>query len=284
LRSIGPSGIILLKDFGSVLSMQREQRAAVLAALREVFDGSWTRHLGTDGGRTLTWNGKAGLIGGCTPAIDSHHAVMASLGERFLLYRLPAATADDLADAALAHVGREKAMRAELAAATKQWWDTLSMPTDPIQVNSTDRDFLIALSTLIVRCRSSVERDYHTREIEFVPDAEAPGRLARTLAQLLAAMTVIGVSEPERRRLTRKVGLDCVPALRRGALEHLAAGSGSQSTTQVGLALAHPTQTVRRALEDLAAHSVLARNSQGSGKADLWQLSDWTKDRWEAVR
>ena len=30
------------QDFGSVLSMHREARAAVLAALREVYDGSWT--------------------------------------------------------------------------------------------------------------------------------------------------------------------------------------------------------------------------------------------------
>jgi hypothetical protein len=117
LRTIGESGIILLKDFGSVLSMPREPRAATLAALREVYDGTWTRHLGTDGGKTLTWTGKAGLIAGCTPSVDSHHAVIASLGERFLLYRLPEIPADKLADSALAHVGSERAMRTELTRA-----------------------------------------------------------------------------------------------------------------------------------------------------------------------
>ena len=38
--TIGESGIILCKDFGSVLSMHRESRGQVLAALREIFDGS----------------------------------------------------------------------------------------------------------------------------------------------------------------------------------------------------------------------------------------------------
>jgi hypothetical protein len=214
LRRIGPAGIILLKDFGSVLSMQHDSRAGVLAALREVFDGSWTRHVGTDGGRTLTWTGKCGLIGGCTPAIDSHHAVMASLGERFLLYRLPEVDADDLADAALGHVGSEQAMRSELNSAVTTWFNGLSLPTMPLPITPDDRAFLISLATLVVRSRSGVERDRYSREIELVPDAEAPGRLARTLAQLLAALNVIGVSNSRRPQAypQSRVGLyPCTP-------------------------------------------------------------------------
>jgi hypothetical protein len=67
LRKIGEFGILICKDFGSILSMHRESRAAVLAALREIYDGSWTRHLGTDGGRTLAWAGKIGMLAGCNP-------------------------------------------------------------------------------------------------------------------------------------------------------------------------------------------------------------------------
>src|SRR5262249_12550793 len=47
LREIGAFGIIMLKDFGSVLSMPHEPRAATLAALREIYDGRWSRDLGT---------------------------------------------------------------------------------------------------------------------------------------------------------------------------------------------------------------------------------------------
>src|SRR5262249_17979351 len=42
LRQIGDFGIIVLKDFGSVLSMHPETKAETLAALREVYDGAWT--------------------------------------------------------------------------------------------------------------------------------------------------------------------------------------------------------------------------------------------------
>ena len=107
LRQIGDFGIILCKDFGSVLSMHRDGRAQVLAALREVYDGSWTRHVGTDGGKTLHWEGKVGLIAGVTPTIDRHHAVMGAMGERFILFRLPEVDADEQARRALEHAGRE---------------------------------------------------------------------------------------------------------------------------------------------------------------------------------
>jgi len=89
LREIGEFGIIVCKDFTSILSMNRDTRGAVLSALREVYDGSWTRRLGVDGGTTLSWKGKVGLIAACTAAIDRHHAVIGAMGERFVMYRLP---------------------------------------------------------------------------------------------------------------------------------------------------------------------------------------------------
>jgi hypothetical protein len=61
LNKIGEFGILVLKDFGSILSMRAEAKAETVAALREVYDGSWTRHLGTDGGRTLERQGRLHL-------------------------------------------------------------------------------------------------------------------------------------------------------------------------------------------------------------------------------
>jgi len=87
--------------------MHRDARASVLAALREVYDGSWTRLLGTDGGKTLHWEGRVGFLAGCTQTIDRHHAVMGAMGERFALYRLRTADADEHARRSLQHAGRK---------------------------------------------------------------------------------------------------------------------------------------------------------------------------------
>jgi hypothetical protein len=117
LRQIGEFGIIVCKDFGSVLSMRPDAKAEALAALRELYDGSWTRILGTDGGRSLSWKGKIGLLFGATGVIDSHYSVIGAMGDRFLLSRL-APTPQGQFSRALKHVGAATGqMRKELAEA-----------------------------------------------------------------------------------------------------------------------------------------------------------------------
>ena len=279
LRIIGEYGILLSKDFGSVLSMHRDARAAVLAALREVYDGEWTRHLGVDGGRTLTWKGKVGLLGACTPSIDTHHAVMGSMGERFVLYRHHVLDADDHATRALAHLGREKQMRAELAAAAAR---ALDAATRPAPLDDSDKTRLVRLAALAVRCRSSVERDSRTREVEFVPDPEAPSRLVLVLARMLAALRALGVTEREAWTLTHRLALDSMPALRRSVLHELV-DRDETTTRQVADRLGLPTTTVRRALEDLAAHGIATRSGGKGSQGDSYRLSAFARDHWPCV-
>lgn len=61
LFELGDYGILCCKDFTTVLRASAEKRAAFMAALGETYDGAFTRRLGTDGGRTLQWKGKAGF-------------------------------------------------------------------------------------------------------------------------------------------------------------------------------------------------------------------------------
>ena len=49
LRQIGDHGILVIKDFTSIISANREIRTQVLAVLREIYDGYWIRNVGTDG-------------------------------------------------------------------------------------------------------------------------------------------------------------------------------------------------------------------------------------------
>jgi hypothetical protein len=279
LREVGDFGILVLKDFGSVLSQHRDTRAAVLAALRELFDGAWTRRLGTDGGKTLSWQGKLGLLCGCTPAIDTHHAVLAALGERFIWYRLAVDDAAEQARRSLAHAGREREMRAELAEAVRGLFAGLDLTAEPLDED--DRERLIALATLVVRCRSAVLRDsYSSREIELVPDSEAPGRLVGVLGRLLVALRLIGVPDEEGWRVTVKAGLDSMPALRWRALGHLLDAPAAEKTSDVAAACDLPSSTARRVLEDLAAHGVLERYPGGEGKADTWTAARWARERY----
>ncbi|MGA3214097.1 MAG: hypothetical protein ABSD97_00210 [Acidimicrobiales bacterium] len=282
LREIGDFGIIVAKDFGSVLSMHRETRATLLAALREVYDGSWTRHVGSDGGRTLSWAGKVGFIGGVTPAIDSHHAVMGSLGERFVLFRLPDFDQKAQARRALEHLGSERRMREDLARAVRAVLDA----ADPVALTAPPpsdlAEELVSLSTLAVKCRSDVERDGYSREILLIPQAEAPARLALVLLRLWNAFLAIGADEKTTRHLVTKCALDSMPQLRRQVIENLMV-RGRLSTPAIADLIGYPTSTTRRGCEDLTGHGVLEREPGGQGRPDVWSLAEWARDQWPTV-
>jgi hypothetical protein len=281
LRAISDFGIILCKDFGSVLNMNHDARAAVLAALREIYDGSWTRHVGTSGGLTLAWTGKVGLVAGVTPTIDRHHAVMGAMGDRFVLFRLPEVDSGEQARQAFAHAGHEKKMRHELATAVADLF-ALGLQKSP-DLTHDEIEQLVTLTTLTVKCRSAVERDGYTRDIELIPEAEAPTRLIVVLGRLLAGLDAIGVDRDQGWQIITKASLDSIPATRRAVMDTLIDADEPMETPKLAETLGYPTQTTRRALEDLTVHGVCRRVTRGSGKtADTWELTEWAKERYEA--
>ena len=263
--------------------MHRDARASVLAALREIYDGSWTRHVGTDGGKTLAWQGKLGLIAGCTPAIDRHHAAIAALGERFAMYRLEVDDPKAQARRSLTHVGRERQMRAELQEAVAGFFAGVPSTQAPPERTVSDTERLVALAHLVAHARSAVDREgFSSREIELVPDAEAPGRLVGVLANMLDGLRTIGVGQAEAWRLVTKIGLDSMPGQRRRIFEH-ALRSDSTTTKKAAAALGLPTNTTRRVLEDLTAHGVMERVADGEGRADIWKIAPWAREDYQAA-
>jgi phage/plasmid primase-like uncharacterized protein len=288
LREIGKFGILALKDFTSILAMHRDRRAEVLAALREIFDGSWTRDVGTDGGLRLEWSGKMGLIAGCTAAIDSYHGVMSVMGERFLFYRLPKTDPIGQAEQALANTGKVYAMRKELADAVTGLFAGLDIQRELPPIDDSETRKLVTLSSLVAGARSAVERDSYKREIELVLDTEAPARLAQTLRRLYAGMLAIGLDRATAWPLVVKTGLDCVPKLRRAVFDVLADADCWLKTKEVATETHHPTSTAKRCLEDLNAHGVvdrmLPKKGVGDGVSDTWQLSDQARSWFDETK
>ena len=276
LRQMGDFGFLVLKDFTTILSMGKEIRGPLLAALREISDGHWTRHVGVDGGRTIAWKGKCALIAGCTPAIDQHHALMATMGERFLLFRTPPMDQEQQAVRAMQHVTQENKMRRQLREAAVGLFNGYQRQDRAFSEDSAAR--MAALATLVARARSAVERDSYKREIELIPDSEMPGRLACSLKCLFHGLQNIGVADKEAWRLIGKVGLDCIPDVRRKALTCLNKQNQPITTKAVAQALAYPWTTVRRVLEDLTGHGLVQCFRPDSNDPESWQISSLFKE------
>ena len=143
----------------------------------------------------------------------------------------------------------------------------------------------MALATLAAICRSAVERDPYTREIIQVYQAESPARLAKVLARLLGGMLALGVEPDAAWTTLTKTGLDCMPTLRRLAFDWLIARADPATTDAIAKAVGYPAgNTIRRTLQDLAAHTVLIEGTGGkSGKSSEWSVSDQARELFAAA-
>ena len=281
LREVGEFGILALKDFGSILSLRPDAKAEALGALRELYDGAWTRRIGTGGGRELTWQGKLGLIFASTGVIDLHHTVISQMGDRYLLTRL-APVRDGQFARALQHAGAgNKTMRKELAEAVAHLFAGRRAEPRPISDQEIERIDKVLL--LVVQLRAPVERDRVSREIEAIFGAEGTARIGLMIERLLAGLDVLGVDRETALKTVEAVALDSVPPLRRATYEYarrrrdLYGKPLAFKTAVLAEEIGLPPVTARRVLEDLAAYGLVIKRSaesEGGKKTDFWLAAE----------
>jgi hypothetical protein len=262
LLQIGEFGILAFKDLTTVLTMHREARSQIIGQLREVADGKTEKSFGN--GLRIAWEGKVGFVAGVTPIIDEQHAFLAVMGERFVLYRMPEVARADVARRSLARRGVEPELRARIRATVGDFLE-LFVNCGPLALPDSFTEPLIVLADIVTRARSGVARDGYSRELLYLPQPEAPTRLAKQLGQIGAATLEIGVSPSETWQLVRKIGWDSVPAVRCAVIEYLARQSDPVPHSLIEEETGLPTQTVRRVVEDLVALQ-LARRVKDAGK------------------
>ncbi|WRO41620.1 putative toxin [Mycobacterium canetti] len=250
LRRIGGHGILVIKDVTSILSMHRDQRAKVLAALRETYDGYWSREVGVDGGRVLTWSGRITVIGAVTTAWDTAHAVVSAMGDRFLLIRIDSTTSANRLAAgrrAVANTGDEPQMRAELAAAVAGV--LAGSAAESTQVTDAEADAILAAADLVALGRTAVEHDYRGDVVD-AHAPEMPTRVGKQLTQIVRGAVAVGMDRPAALRLAIRCARDSMPPLRRAIIDDLAAHPGA-TTQEVRRRLDRPRATVDRQLQAL---------------------------------
>lgn len=271
LRKIGDHGLLVIKDFTSILSMNRDVRAAVLAALREVYDGRWERNVGTDGGQTLTWTGRIAVVGAVTTAYDTAHGVIASMGDRFALVRVDSRLGRLSAGRqALRNVGHEEQMRSELAAAA----GGVLAGLDATSAGLTEQDMaiLLGLADLVTMARTAVERDYRGEVVE-AHAPEAPTRFAKMLGQLVRGALALGASQERALAVALRVAGDSVPPQRLAVLADVMAHPSS-TTTEVTKRVQRPRSTVDRTLQELHVLGLVAVETVEEGKGWHYRLAD----------
>jgi hypothetical protein len=286
LRQIGDFGVLLIKDFTSVLAQNKDARSEALAALREVYDGSWDRPTGADGGRMLRWRGKCGLIAGVTPAIDQYAQVVSSLGDRFVLLRMPDAPVEEFGQAALKHGDHETQMRNDLQEALAGLVEHADISDVNRKLSDAEKRELIALAAYTARARTPVARDGYKQEIQYLPQVEGPGRLVKVYARLLGGLEAIGCDPKTTWQVLARIATDCAPATRTILIRDLVARTKAERTATIATAVGVATKTASRYLEDLSLLGIAERSktSEASNAPDMWQASQWLVEHWPSSK
>lgn len=284
LAAAGNRDTLMISDMSTITDMHHEARGRFMAALRRVYDGSYTRAVGTAGGRSFKWGGDGRKIGFLGGAVDLDEAVgmMGALGQRFVLYRLPEVGDDDavaMAKQADANRGSEAEARDATRSAVADLLASLGNLAERPPLHNHDVAALASLARFAGQLRGGTKRDPRTRELEGRIPPEAPTRLAGVLGQLLAAMEVLGVEMDEAWRLVVSVALAGCPDRRRMVLEALLGTTGRLNVHHVtaAVAVASPA-AVKRDLQDLVAHGLAELLPEEA--FEWWRPTDDARQRW----
>jgi hypothetical protein len=91
LHRIGDDGVLIAADFSTFTSNAKTLQI-ILAQLRRIYDGHFSREFGTDENvEERTWSGRLTFFAGAVPDIDGHYSLFQKLGERFVRVRWPRA-------------------------------------------------------------------------------------------------------------------------------------------------------------------------------------------------
>lgn len=270
--------IIVLKDFTTIISMQKDAQKEIIAQLREIFDGQYTKAFGN--GKQMNWSGKVGLIAACTESFDMFAMYNASMGERFIQYRLVTGDRQITADRAITNTANVVEMRKELRDAMFALIKGVDTTQEVKPMPDDVRYELIKLADFACLARSSIVRDSGMkREVLFVMSPEMPTRLTQQLVRFVQAAMLVRRGECNNSDMAAiyKIALDSIPKRERLIMQQLTIRN-NQTTADVATKVGYPTSTTHIVLEDLSIKGLCVRQkgqeTEEGGNADRWTLKD----------
>jgi hypothetical protein len=271
LRQLGPSGVMVLKDLTSILSLNPGVRAEILAAFREVYDGYWARMIGSDGGRVLEWKGRIAVVGATTTSWDRAHAAVAAMGDRFPLVRVDSTSHRiESGRHAIRNTGGEEGMRDELAVLVGKLIEGVDADAPP-EIALADSEKILAAADLVTLTRTAVDLDYRGDVID-AHAPEAPTRFAKQLTQMMRGGVAIGLTREAGLRLAIRCARDSMPPMRLAIIDDVAEHPYA-TATEVRRRLDKPRATVDRQMQALHTLGVLTLDEVQYDQRTAWHYT-----------
>lgn len=272
--------VLLFKDFTTILEKGHENRNEIFSQLREIYDGSFAKRLGTMD-ETIRYDVRFGLLAGVTPVIDNHWKVMQQLGERFLKVRWNENRNMTTAKSR-ANEGKEDYMRKSIKRAVVKylkWIDIHPVPDFPEKYDS----YLDHLAIFTATARTPLS--FHEKGSFFyeqVPTPEQPTRLVKQmkrLAKLLAIVRHKSKIDDEEMKTLHRVALDTIPPDRRAVLESVHTAPKEKllgcAFSSIKQKVKIPDTSLRRILEQLIALDLIKKTEIVSSSGSYIQKEEY---------
>ena len=251
--------LITHKDWGTVTSLNPNERNEVLAQMRQIYDGTFDAQYGT--GVKVNWRGKLGFLVGATPAVDRLQKWSTELGERFVQFRPTAPDNHRVTIRASLNKGHEVEMREALSGAYSRAFEKSKSIAGTEPAHAPEGDLVAgALGRFVALARAPVIHTHIGGGFE-VSEPEGPARLTGVFTQLYrAASLVFGGDHEAATNLIVRMGLDSVtPGIRRKLITHLAGAESGLVIEGLGKVLGCDDNTIRTHLDDLCALALASR-------------------------
>jgi DNA-binding transcriptional ArsR family regulator len=252
LRQLGDSGILIVKDFTSIISGDRKARGEILAALREVHDGRWDRSVGFQGGSTISWKGRIIVIAACTTSWDSAYAVLAAMGPRFVTIRSSARVGRLAAGLrSIRNAGAEDTIRQTISEAVAALIANARLAPRDAKLLIEEENQLVNATNLATYARTGVETDYQSNVIDG-HEPEMPTRFSKQLVLIFRGALSIGIDRERAMALVLRCARDSIPPIRYAVLKDLAENDIQDCRiSAIARRLRKPWNTIRRTLDAL---------------------------------
>lgn len=240
-------GIMAFSDFTTILSKNPMSRGEILAQLKMVYDGKFTKHTGTG---TMKWEGRVGLIAASTPDIYSHLESSRSMGERFLYYWFDQPTDQEVAKKRQNRALSSRDITKHMQGMYFEYFEGIK---EYARINGLP-EFLLteeqhaSISNAAIFCvngKTTVSRDFKSGKVDQIPNKAGVGRdndVFYTLLKALHLMDCYENSDPKtpvsvnRIHLVEKCAYSSINRERRKILEVLTAQQKPLTASEIGAA------------------------------------------------
>lgn len=282
------NGIMVFKDFTSILSKGREARDIILGQMREIFDGKFDKHTGT--GDVIAWKGKMGVVAASTAAVYAGLADSTSMGQRFVYYNIKQPKRFEAARRSQENASKGTEMRAQLSDTYKRYITSIieridqgGITYDPPAELVTE---MLRIADFACRARSPVHVDFKSGNVDMLPDLEMPGRVTKQLLAMAGAFMAMNQCEDKgmaggetkeaishhQRRVIYRCAFDSIPDMRRATMKLLARYKGGVNTVAMATELGLPSDSVKKYLYQLNVLGICSRRAESGNKGHHWTM------------